>query len=208
MVLHRRCFSRCEPRAIPRHIVNPLRNAIAAMNADVAVGTLQPLEERIDLSNAQPRLVAQLSSIFGVLALVLAATGLYGVLSYGVARRTNEIGIRMALGSGKRRVIGMILRETSVMIAIGLVAGAAAAVCTRFIASRLYGLSALDPLTVFVAAGVLLCGRLGRRLHPGCSRRARQPRHRSAGGVIEDARNIRVHFCCNRTRTPSGELVK
>jgi predicted permease len=140
----------------PNRMVKPVRKAILDMNPDAAVGALQPLVSLIDQSNAQPRLVARLSTIFGVLALLLAATGLYGVLSYGVARRTNEIGIRMALGSGKSRVIGMILRETSVTIAIGLIVGAAAAAaCTRFIASRLYGLSAMDPLTILAAATVL-----------------------------------------------------
>jgi ABC-type antimicrobial peptide transport system permease subunit len=101
-------------------------------------------------------MIARLCAIFGGVALLLAATGLYGVLSYGVARRTNEIGIRMALGAGKGRVIAMILRETGIMILIGLASGmAATAGTTRLVASRLYGLSALDPITMLTAVIIL-----------------------------------------------------
>jgi ABC-type antimicrobial peptide transport system permease subunit len=110
----------------------------------------------VDRTNAQPRMVARLCSIFGIIALLLAATGLYGVLSYGVARRTNEIGIRMALGAGKGRVIQMILRETGIMIVLGVVAGVIfTAVGVQLIKSNLFGLSALDPLTVLSAVVIL-----------------------------------------------------
>jgi ABC-type antimicrobial peptide transport system permease subunit len=94
--------------------------------------------------------------VFGLVALLLAATGLYGVLSYGVTRRTNEIGIRMALGAGRGSVVQMILRETSVMIVLGVVIGIGFTVgLTRLIASKLYGLSALDPLTIVSAVLIL-----------------------------------------------------
>jgi ABC-type antimicrobial peptide transport system permease subunit len=89
-------------------------------------------------------------------ALVLAAVGLYGVLSYGVARRTNEIGIRKALGAPHRAVIGMILRETGLLLVFGLVLGAAlAAMGMRLIASRLYGLAPTDPVAFAAGIGVL-----------------------------------------------------
>jgi len=110
----------------------------------------------VDRTNAQPRMVARLCSIFGIMALLLAATGLYGVLSYGVARRTNEIGIRMALGAGKGRVIQMILRETGVMIVFGVVAGIIfTAIGVQLIKTTLFGLGALDPVTVVSAVGIL-----------------------------------------------------
>jgi putative ABC transport system permease protein len=87
--------------------------------------------------------------------LLLAAGGLYGVLSYGIARRTNEIGIRMALGAPPGRVIRMVLRETGMMLMIGAVLGIALTfACARLIAGRLYGLSTLDPLTILSAVGL------------------------------------------------------
>jgi ABC-type antimicrobial peptide transport system permease subunit len=114
------------------------------------------MDDVIDDYTILPRLIARLCAIFGGLALLMAATGLYGVLSYGVARRTNEIGIRMALGADRVSVIGMILRETGVLVTIGLVVGiGAAAACTQLIASQLYGLSKLDPATFLAAVGLL-----------------------------------------------------
>ncbi len=164
----------------PSRVSNEVRKAILAVNGRLDIQSERTLRETLAAQNAQPRLVAQLCSIFGILALVLAATGIYGVLSYNVARRTNEIGIRMALGAGVRRVIGMILEETGWMIAAGVVAGVAiAAVCTRLLATQLYGvadtaprwslaryehvdsatqlygITAMDPLTIGAAIGLL-----------------------------------------------------
>jgi len=100
--------------------------------------------------------MARLCAVFGLVALLLAATGLYGVLSYGVARRTNEIGIRMALGAGRAAVVQMILRETGVMIVIGIIAGIGFTFGMKsLIATRIYGLSALDPLTIASAVTIL-----------------------------------------------------
>ena len=91
-----------------------------------------------------------------MLAVLLAAIGLYGVMSYAVARRTNEIGIRMALGAARSKVVFMILREVAILLAAGGIAGAAAAfAATRLIKGFLFGLAALDPIS-FVAAGALL----------------------------------------------------
>lgn len=110
-----------------------------------------------DAQNQLPRTIAQLCSIFGAIALALAATGLYGVLSYNIARRTNEIGIRMALGADKSSIIGMILQETGLMIALGLLARVGATLgATQLVASRLYGVSSMDPLTIGAALGILL----------------------------------------------------
>ncbi len=133
------------------------RKAILAYNPDIHVGTPRTMEALLDDNLHQQRIIAQLSPAFGALALVLAAIGLYGVLSYGVARRTNEIGIRMALGAQGGSVVRMILRETAVLIAIGLVIGIPASLaCARFIQSKLFGLKPADPLTLAVALGVLV----------------------------------------------------
>ena len=100
--------------------------------------------------------MASLSGAFGILAALLAAIGLYGVMSYNVARRRNEIGIRMALGAEQARVLRMVLGEVSLLIVIGIAAGLGVALATtRFVASFLYGLSPNDPLTLFLAAAAL-----------------------------------------------------
>ncbi|MBV9678260.1 MAG: ABC transporter permease [Acidobacteriaceae bacterium] len=136
--------------------LNSLRRSILQVNANLQILMARTVDSLIDSQNRLPRLIAQLCSIFGAIALVLAATGLYGVLSYSIARRTNEIGIRMALGADKGSVIGMVLRETSIMIVLGMAAGIGATFgLTRLIANRLYGLSAMDPLTICAALGIL-----------------------------------------------------
>jgi putative ABC transport system permease protein len=140
----------------PEQILGAVRKTILSVNGDLPIDNARPLADNIDRANDQPRMIARLCTIFGLIALLLAATGLYGVLSYGVARRTNEIGIRMALGAGRSNVIGMILRETGIMIVIGVVAGVAfAALAARLVASRLYGLGAMDPITLAAATVIL-----------------------------------------------------
>jgi predicted permease len=140
----------------PAQMLQAIRKTILGVNEDLPIDSARPLLENVDRVNEQPRMVARLCAIFGIVALLLAATGLYGVLSYGVARRTNEIGIRMALGAGKSRVVAMILRETGIMILIGVTVGlAATAGVTRLLASRLYGLSAYDPTTILFAVAIM-----------------------------------------------------
>jgi ABC-type antimicrobial peptide transport system permease subunit len=98
-----------------------------------------------------------LSAIFGAVALTLACIGLYGVLSFGVARRTREIGVRMALGARWPAVVGMVLGETARMVAVGTVAGIlAAAAAARLIRSQLFGVTPADPLTLCAAVGLLV----------------------------------------------------
>jgi predicted permease len=140
----------------PEQMIASVRKTILSVNEDLPVEGARAVVTSVDRTNAQPRMVARLCSIFGIMALLLAATGLYGVLSYGVARRTNEIGIRMALGAGKGRVIQMILRETGIMIVLGVVAGVTfTAIGVQLIKSKLFGLGALDPVTVLSAVGIL-----------------------------------------------------
>jgi ABC-type antimicrobial peptide transport system permease subunit len=104
----------------------------------------------------QDRILARLSMAFGIVALLLAAIGLYGVLSYGVARRTNEIGIRKALGARHSAVMAMILRETGLLLIVGLLVGIGLSVAgMRLIESRLYGLAPTDPLAFASAVGML-----------------------------------------------------
>ena len=141
----------------PAPVIEASRKAILAFDPAIQVGTPKTLEALLDDNLRQERIIAQLSAAFGALALLLASIGLYGVLSYGVARRTNEIGIRMALGAQGGSVVRMILRETVVLIAIGLVIGIPASLgCGRLVQSRLFGLKPADPLTLAIALGVLV----------------------------------------------------
>ncbi len=142
--------------AEPQRVLNGIRKTVLEVNANLPILTSRTMRALVDNQNRQPRLIATLCGIFGAIALLLAATGLYGVLSYSVSRRTNEIGIRMALGADKGSVVEMILKETALMIAIGMAVGIAATIgTTRLVASRLYGLSAMDPATIAIAVGVL-----------------------------------------------------
>jgi ABC-type antimicrobial peptide transport system permease subunit len=107
--------------------------------------------------NGQDRIIAQLAIAFAAIALALAAIGLYGVLSYGTARRTGEIAVRIALGARPGRVISMLLHETLGLLAVGLVMGAGLAFgASRLIKSQLYGVAAQDPLTFLLACALLL----------------------------------------------------
>ncbi|MEO7143967.1 MAG: ABC transporter permease [Bryobacteraceae bacterium] len=139
----------------PAALIPGVKPAIAAVNRDVAI-EFKTLAAKVDESIERETLLATLSGLFAALALILAAIGLYGVMSYNVARRKNEIGIRMALGSQQPRVLRMVLGEVAVLTGIGLAIGLGAAIATtRFIANFLYGMKANDPWTLSLAASVL-----------------------------------------------------
>ena len=127
------------------------------MRADVPITSARTAEERKAPLTAQDRATAQLALAFAAVAMTLAAIGLYGVLSYGVARRTSEIAIRIALGAQPRRVITMILGETTLVVAAGLAAGVGLAyAASRLVDSRLYGVAPRDPVTFALATSLLL----------------------------------------------------
>jgi len=129
-----------------------LRRAIAEVEPNLPVFSVMTMSEQVERSLARERAVARLTGFFGVLALLLAAMGLYGVMSYSVARRTNEIGLRMALGAPRGQVVGLVMRDIVRLVAAGVAAGLiAAAATTRLAASLLFGLSAHDPATVAAA---------------------------------------------------------
>jgi predicted permease len=137
-------------------LMSVVHNELRAAGNDILVTNLTTLNEQVDQSLLQERLVATLALCFGLLALLLACIGLYGVMSYAVTRRTNEIGIRMALGAQRGDVIRMVLRESMLLVGIGMLIGLGAALATtRMIASLLFGLTPTDPLTIGVAALLL-----------------------------------------------------
>jgi predicted permease len=133
-----------------------LTKTLGDLDPNLTITSVRTMQQQIDLSFDQERAVASLASLFGIVALVLAAIGLYGVTAYTVAQRTNEIGIRMALGATRARVINLILRGAFSRVGIGLILGLPLAVgAGRLISSELYGVSFWDPLALIVAAGAL-----------------------------------------------------
>jgi predicted permease len=134
-----------------------LRQAVRGLDATLPVFDLRTMDEQIDRSLVTERLIAMLSAVFGAIATILAAVGLYGVMAYSVSRRTREIGIRMALGAFGRDVVGLVMREVLTLIGAGVVIGVAAAlVLTRYVQTQLFGLTPNDPVTLAAAAGLLI----------------------------------------------------
>ncbi|MGB6877568.1 MAG: ABC transporter permease [Candidatus Acidiferrales bacterium] len=136
-------------------LLNSVKDTIAGVNPEIDI-QFKVLSTQIRESLVQDELMATLCGFFGGLAVLLAAIGLYGVISYTVAQRTNEIGIRMALGSQRSGVIRLILGEVAVLIAIGVVVGAGLTLAgSKAASSLLFGLKAHDPLTLALAAVIL-----------------------------------------------------
>jgi predicted permease len=137
-------------------VVPQVRQTIKQINRNLPIDDVVTLSDHVGRSLVQQKLVARLASFFGLLALLLACVGLYGVMSYGVARRTNEIGIRMALGAQNLSVLWLVLREALLLVVIGLVAGVLASLAlTKTAESLLYELKPNDPLTIALATFVL-----------------------------------------------------
>jgi hypothetical protein len=167
--------------AVSRESLLPaIRKVIFAVNGRLSIRRAKTLIQAVSLQDAQSKLVAQLASTFGLLALILAATGVYGLLSYELGRRTHEMGIRVALGANRRQIMAMVLKDAGFMTFAGVIAGiAVTAGCARILAAQLYafhavgprwslaryehvdsaiqlyGLGAMDPVTIGVAIGVL-----------------------------------------------------
>jgi predicted permease len=143
--------------ASPASLAAELRSAVRELDAALPVFAMRTMESQLDESLFFERMTAALSAAFGLLATLLAAVGLYGVMSYTVVRRTREIGIRMALGAGRSRVLRLVLREVAVLVVIGIGLGVPSALgLSRLVESQLYGLSPTDPVTLGLAAVVLL----------------------------------------------------
>jgi predicted permease len=153
-----------------------VRQTVHSMDPNLPLFDLRTLDEQVDRSLSTERLVASLSAVFGVLATFLAAIGLYGVMAFAVARRTREIGIRMALGAGRGQVVWLVMREVLALMVVGVAVGLPAAwLLTRVIQSQLYGVQGHDPETiaaaVFLIAAIaalagLAPGRRATKIHP------------------------------------------
>lgn len=137
-------------------ISSQVRHALASADPNLAITSIQTLREQVANVFRQQQLLARLTSFFGLLALVLSSIGLYGVTAYNAGRRTNEIGIRMALGAGRQDAVALVLRGSFVLVAAGLLLGLPLTLATgRLLSSQLYGLSPYNMVVLAVAAATL-----------------------------------------------------
>ncbi|PYR55240.1 MAG: hypothetical protein DMF91_24805 [Acidobacteria bacterium] len=147
-----------------QRIADELRALLASMNPNLPIMTAQTLEDAVALGLAPQRVAASVSGSLGLVGLLLAGIGIYGVTAYAVARRTREIGIRIALGARRADIIGMVLREGLSLTLIGSAMGLIiAAAVSRVVAGYLFGIPPIDPVTfagttvMFAAIGLAAC---------------------------------------------------
>jgi len=153
--------------APPGALEPQLTRVLAEVDPDLTINSVRTMEQQIALVFSQERAVASLAGLFGAVALLLAAVGIYGVTAYTVAQRTNEIGIRMALGANRTEVVRHVLRGAFTRVALGLGLGLPLAVgAGRLISNQLYGVSFWDPMALGVAAGALALCALAAALVP------------------------------------------
>jgi predicted permease len=140
----------------PAPVIDEIRGAVSKKDRELALYDVRTLEEYVDRSVASPRFQTLLIALFALLALVLTAVGLYGVVAYGVAQRTREFGIRLALGARPQQLRRLVLRNAMRLAAAGVAIGVAgAAVAARLLAAALYGVHPLDPATFAAVAATL-----------------------------------------------------
>lgn len=140
----------------PEHLIPAVRREAAVMDTAVPVLEAATMHERVDRENAGPRLLAMLLSVFGSMALVLAAIGLHGVLAFGVAARTREIGIRSALGARRSDAVARVLTDVARLVAAGTAIGALASLAVvRLLSAFLFGVQPFDSVSFLAAIGIL-----------------------------------------------------
>jgi ABC-type antimicrobial peptide transport system permease subunit len=141
----------------PTDLAERIRQELRQVDATLPIIGITTMEEELGRALVQERLLAALAGFFGVVAALLACGGLYGMMSYTVACRTKELGVRLALGARRADILRLILRDVLLLVGIGLVCGLAAALAsTRLIATLLFGVSPTDPLTIAVAILMLI----------------------------------------------------
>jgi ABC-type antimicrobial peptide transport system permease subunit len=145
----------------PENLEASVRRTLADIDPNLTVLDVMSLSEQLARNFNQDRLIARLTELFGLLALILACVGLYGVTAYSVVRRTSEIGIRMALGADRSNVVGLMLRGALVQLGLGLAVGIPVALaCARLLSSQLFGVKSHDPVILGLAAAVLAASAL------------------------------------------------
>jgi ABC-type antimicrobial peptide transport system permease subunit len=138
-------------------VSSAVRRVIHGADPNLPISRVTTLDEQVARSYTGERVIAQLSTFFGLLAIFLSAIGIYGLMSYVVSRRTNEIGIRMALGAERMHVRWLVMREVLLLVAIGIAIGIPAALLSsKLVASMLFGLGATDAASLLAAVVVML----------------------------------------------------
>jgi len=137
-------------------VITAIRAAVKKVAPNVPPVTIRPMNDLMGETLIVERLISQLSTFFGLLALTLASIGLYGVMAYNVAAKTNEIGIRAALGARPADILRIVMRETLTLVAMGVAFGLPSILAARlWLSSQLFGLTALDPMAIGVAVSLL-----------------------------------------------------
>src|SRR5437867_4392772 len=151
----------------PRQVIPRLRDQVRRVDQNLVVSDMRTMDDQLNMRLANERMLSFLSVGFALLATLLAVVGLHGVLSFVVARRTREIGIRMALGAEQGNVIRLVLREMLLVIAFGITAGVATGLlCGRYVESQLFGVKAADPTVFVLGVAAVLAASLGAAFIP------------------------------------------
>ena len=159
-----------------------VRKALASVDPNLVLYGVDPYSKVVSADFQQENMIATLTTLFGVLGLVLAAVGLYGVLAYTVEQRTSEIGVRMALGADRGRVVRMVLRGAFWQVGIGLAVGIPAAIgAGKLMTDQLFGVKPWDPLMLTIATIAALLGSAAGILDSRCAR----GRRRADGGTAD-----------------------
>ena len=141
----------------PASVMGAVREAVRQIDANLPVTDVSTQIEQVEKRFMQEKLFAQAYTLFGGLALLLASIGLFGLMSYNVSRRTNEIGIRMALGAQRQDVLRLVMRESMILVVIGIAVGLTIALASsRFVATLLFGLPPTDIMTMGLAMTVMV----------------------------------------------------
>jgi ABC-type antimicrobial peptide transport system permease subunit len=141
----------------PHGLVTGIASAVRQLDPELPLADVRTMSEVVDLTLSRPRVVTALLAVFAILALVLAAVGVYGVIAYSVSERTHEIGVRMALGATPESVLGLVILQACRLIVVGVAAGLIGAVgLTRVLNSLLFDTDARDPWTLALTALVLM----------------------------------------------------
>jgi ABC-type antimicrobial peptide transport system permease subunit len=141
----------------PKMVIQQIRKTVNDIDPNVPVGDFSSLADLVGRSIRKQRLLAQLSTLFGIIAALLACVGIYGVMSYGIARRTSEFGVRMAMGANRADVLWMVLREALWVASVGVAIGIGLALASsRLVNSVLFGLKPTDPIAIGAATTVMI----------------------------------------------------